>query len=179
MALTAKQKIEEKKANRRPPLTIKDARLMFRNFSGRQTQYNPAGQRNFNIVINPEDVEQLKADGWNIRTKAPRPEYPDEETLYLLPVKVHYSEHTRPPRVVMISGGKQTELDEDSIEMLDRVQIEKVDLRINPSYYHIEATGLTGYKAYLQAIYVTVVLDELEEMYTNFGEDATDFDNDL
>ena len=156
----------EKRKHRKPPLTVEDARILWRNFSGRQTQYNAKGKRNFNLVIPPEDVEAMKADGWNVKTKAPRPDYPDDTPLSTLAVNVNYSENSRPPRVVLIAGDDRTELDEESISMLDRVQIEKVDLIINPSYYDVN--GNTGYTAYLQALYVTIVQDDLEKKYGNF-----------
>ena len=81
-------------------------------------------------------------------------------------MNVNYSENSRPPRVVLIAGDDRTELDESTIDMLDRVQIENVDLIINPSYYDVN--GRQGYTAYLQAIYVTIVQDDLEKKYGSF-----------
>lgn len=156
---------------RKPPVTIENARLLFRNFEGRKTQFNAQGERNFNVIIPAEDYEKMKADGWNVRTKEPRPEYPDDEPMYLLAVKVNYSENTRPPRVVLIAGDDRQELDEHTIAMLDRVQIEKCDLMINASYYDVN--GRQGYKAYLRSIYVTIVQDELEKKYGSFATPAS------
>ena len=154
-----------KQANRKPPLTIEDARIIWRNFEGRKTQYNALGQRNFAVVIPAEDVDAMKADGWNVKTKEPNPEYPDQEPLSTLAVKVNFS-GARPPRIVVIAGEDRQELDEDTVSMLDRVQIEKVDLIINPSYYDVQ--GRQGYSAYLRSIYVTIVQDELEKKYGSF-----------
>jgi len=154
-------------APKKPPLTVENARILWRNFEGRQTQYNAKGQRNFAYVVPPEDVDKMLADGWNVKTKAPNPEYPDQEPLSTLAIKVHYSETTRPPRIVLIAGDDRTELNEETIDILDRVQIEKVDMIINPSYY--EVNGRTGYKAYLRAIYVTIVQDDLEKKYGSFA----------
>ena len=158
----------EKRAHRKPSLTVEGARIMWRNFSGRQTQYNAKGKRNFNMVVPPEDVEAMKADGWNVKTKQPREDYPDDVPLSHLAVNVNYSENSRPPRVVLIAGDDRQELDESTIDILDRVQIENVDLIINPSYYDVN--GNTGYTAYLQAIYVTIVQDDLEKKYGSFVE---------
>lgn len=165
-AKTAAEIRAEKRAHRKPPLTVENARIMWRNFSGRQTQFNAKGKRNFNLVIPPEDVEAMKADGWNVKTKQPRPDYPDDTPLSHLAVNVNFSENSRPPRVVLIAGNDRTELDEDTIDVLDRVQIENVDLIINPSYYDVN--GNTGYTAYLQSIYVTIVQDDLEKKYGSF-----------
>lgn len=165
-AKTAAEIAAEKRKHRKPSLTVENARILWRNFSGRQTQYNAKGKRNFNLVVPPEDVEAMKADGWNVKTKQPRPDYPDDVPLSTLKVIVNYSENTRPPRVVLIAGDDRTELDESTVDMLDRVQIENVDLIINPSYYDVN--GSTGYTAYLQSIYVTIVQDDLEKKYGSF-----------
>ena len=154
-------------SNRKPPLTVEDARIIWRNFSGRKTQYNAQGQRNFALVVPAEDVEAMKADGWNVKTKAPNPEYPDQEPLNTLAVKVNFS-GDRPPRIVVIAGDDRVELDEESVGMLDQVQIDHVDLIINPSYYDVN--GRQGYSAYLRSIYVTIVQDDLEKKYGSFTE---------
>lgn len=167
----------EKRAHRKPALTVEGARILWRNFSGRQTQYNAKGKRNFNLVVAPEDVEAMKADGWNVKTKDPRPDFPDDQPLSTLAVNVNYSENSRPPRVVLIAGNDRTELDESTIDMLDRVQIENVDLIINPSYYDVN--GRQGYTAYLQAIYVTIVQDDLEKKYGSFSSGAYTDDSDF
>ena len=45
-------------------LVIENARLLFRNFSGRESKYNRAGQRNFCVYIDdPQDVQKLADDG--------------------------------------------------------------------------------------------------------------------
>ena len=165
-AKTAAEFLAEKRAHRKPTLTVENARIIWRNFSGRQTQYNAKGKRNFNLVVPHEDVEAMKRDGWNVKTKEPRPDYPDDTPLSTLAVNVNYSENSRPPRVVLIAGNDRTELDESTIDMLDRVQIENVDLIINPSYYDVN--GRQGYTAYLQSIYVTIVQDDLEKKYGSF-----------
>ena len=176
-AKTAAEILAEKRAHRKPTLTVENARIIWRNFSGRQTQYNAKGKRNFNLVVPPEDVEAMKRDGWNVKTKEPRPDYPDDTPLSTLAVNVNYSENSRPPRVVLIAGNDRTELDESTIDMLDRVQIENVDLIINPSYYDVN--GRQGYTAYLQSIYVTIVQDDLEKKYGSFTPGAYTDDSDF
>ena len=89
-------------------LEISNARVIFPNFSGRETQYNRAGERNFCVVIdNPEDAEMLSNDGWNVRVRPPREE--GDAPTYYIQVKVNY-DHV-PPNVYMIAVRRRTLLD--------------------------------------------------------------------
>ena len=64
-------------------LVIENARLLFRNFSGRESKYNRAGQRNFCVYIDdPQDAQKLADDGWNIRERPPREEGEEPGTIF-------------------------------------------------------------------------------------------------
>jgi hypothetical protein len=52
--------------------------------------------------------------------------------------------------------------------MLDYIDIAKVDLVVNPSWY--DFNGRQGYSAYLKAIYVTMLQDDLEKKYADIPE---------
>jgi hypothetical protein len=149
-------------------ITIEDARIVFRNFAGKEGKYNAEGDRNFGVILDHQVAEQMIDDGWNVKILKPRE---DEEvgTPYI-GVSVGYK--GRPPRVVMIGGttGKRTEIGEDLIELLDWVDIKKVDLIIRP-YNWGPIRGESGVKAYLKSMYITIEEDELELKY------AEDFEN--
>lgn len=138
---------------------VEDARLVFRNFSGKEGQYNREGDRNFAVIL-PEDVaEQMVADGWNVRFLAAREEG-DVDTPY---IQVAVNFKNRPPRVVMITSTARTNLDEDSVDALDWVDIRVADLIARG--YEWEVNGKRGIKAYLQSLFVTIEEDELERKY--------------
>lgn len=140
-------------------LSIEDARIGFRNFEGKEGQYNPKGKRNFAVFLDKENADELAKDGWNIRHLKPRD--PDEEPQAYLPVDVSF-EHI-PPRIMVITSHAKNELTEDSIKKLDWAEIERCDLIIRP--YNWKVGEKEGVKAYLKTMYVTIVEDEFEAKY--------------
>lgn len=146
-------------------ITIENARLMFRNFAGKEQKFNAAGNRNFCVALSPEDGDQLQAQGWNVRYLAPRD--PDEAPLAYIQVTVEFDKG-RPPKIVQITSQGKTILDKESVSVLDWAEFENVDIQISP--YHYEVGGRSGIKAYLQAMYATIVEDELEKKYYDVPE---------
>ena len=162
---------------RLPIVAIENARIFFRNFTGKPGKFNREGDRSFCVHI--EDIEMakdLKSQGWNIRMTKPRSEEDSPEAY--VQVKVSYAKF--PPKVALINGkNKQTYLDEESIQLLDWAEIASVDLILNPSVWNVN--GNTGVKAYLKTAYVTIIEDAFEKKYQNpadTGEDENESDSD-
>lgn len=139
--------------------------IIFRNFAGKEGQYNREGDRNFCVLLEERVAKTMATDGWNIKSTRER-ELDEGETVGgepYLPVTVGYK--GRPPRVVMITSRGRTDLGEDEIEILDYADIRNVDLIVRP--YEWTVNGKTGVKAYLKSIFVTIEEDELELKYSD------------
>lgn len=152
-------------------ITIEGARIGFKNFSGAPGRFNPEGRRNFCIFLDDDKARILEEDGWNVKWLQPRNE--EETPQAYLQVSVYFSNKPDRPdnmQIVLISHGKKTRLNEDTISILDWAEIENVDLIIRP--YDWEMNGRTGRKAYLKSIYVTLKDDELESKYYDIPDSA-------
>lgn len=141
-------------------LQIDDARLVYRNFEGRGSQFNREGDRNFAVVIDTEEAKDaLINEGWNVKIKDARDDG-DIPFMYL-PVKVKFNE--RGPLVYLQSGRNRTTLNEDTVKLLDSIDILGVDLDIRP--YNWEVGGKSGRTAYLQSICVTQDVDRFAQRF--------------
>lgn len=147
-------------------IAIENARLQFRNFSGKEGRFNPAGRRNFCVLLDDDIARKLESDGWNVRWLEPRDPL-DEKQAYIQ-VTVKYG--NIPPKIVMITSSSKTVLNEDTIDILDWAEIQEVDLIIRP--YNWEVNGKEGVKAYVKSMYVTLAEDEFEAKYRNVPDAA-------
>lgn len=141
-------------------LQIEDARIIYRNFSGVATKYNREGDRNFAVIIPTDEIKDiLIKDGWNVKIKPPREE--DESPFMYMPVKIKFN--SRGPSAYVESGDSAQRLNEDTIGMLDDIDISSVNMDLRP--YDWEVNGKTGRSAYLQAIYVIQNVDRFNSRY--------------
>ena len=126
-------------------LQIEDARIIYRNFAV--------------IIPNKEIADELIADGWAVKIKQPRDE--DDSPFMYLPVKVKFN--NRGPAAYVKSGNSVQRLNQDTIGMLDEIDIQSVDMDLRA--YDWEVNGKTGRSAYLQAINVIQNIDRFGAQY--------------
>lgn len=151
-------------------LQIDDARICFRNFRGEESLYNAEGARSFSLVIpNEELADALQNDeneygaGWNVKIKPAREA--GETPFIHMPVKVKYTDRSQ-PRIYLISGKNRIELNEETVAMLDDIDIRRVDLDIRP--YDGESRFGAHRTAYLQTMYVE---QEIDRFAARFAEE--------
>lgn len=137
-------------------LEINDARIIWKNFKGEPTKFNPrGGDLGFSLVIPSQELaddlmNDINADGvgWNVRVLEPLEE--GDEPLIHLPVKVRFNDWG--PNVHLVTNGKKVKLDEDTVGMLDDIIIGSVDLDIRASDSIVQGTPYrTAYLAGLCA----------------------------
>ena len=148
---------------REDTVLMEGVKIVFRNFQGKEGEFNRKGDRNFAVLLDDDVANAMAEDGWNIKWLKPREDADEGETEQAyLQVSLNYDKG-RPPTVVVITSRGRTHIGEEEIEMLDWADITNVDMIVRP--YSWDVNGKQGIKAYLQSIYVTIEEDELEKKY--------------
>lgn len=154
-------------------LIFEDAKIIFRNFRGEDYGYNPQHKKSFSVLLDPADynVEDMRADGWNVKQMKPREGYEDEVAFHL-PVEVRWDNF--PPAIWLITQTgvnedgepkyKRTRLDEESSFVIDTAEIVRVNVEISHGRTY-DFNGKTGIKAYLKKMYVELVQDRFDQLY--------------
>lgn len=113
-------------------LKVVDPTYWFPNFAGKETDKNQEGHRNFNIIIDEEYVEKLRAANWYVPLKTDR----DGNEFYILNINVETRfDDWRMPEISVRCGddGEYVEYDPSMYHKLDRRNaIEYSELIIRP-----------------------------------------------
>lgn len=144
-------------------LAIDNARIIFKNFTGKDDKFGREGDRSLSIVIEDDALaEQLANDGWNVKPLTPRD--PDEKVNHFIKVKISFK--VRPPKIWLLTNHKRTLLDEDTIATLQYARIENADVVVSP--WRWEVNGKTGIAAYLETLYVKIEDDPFADKYADY-----------
>lgn len=144
-------------------LAIDNARIIFKNFTGKDDKFGREGDRSFSIVIEDDALaEQLANDGWNVKQLTPRD--PDEKVNHFIKVKISFK--VRPPKIWLLTNHKRTLLDEDTIATLQYARIENADVVVSP--WRWEVNGKTGIAAYLETLYVKIEDEPFADKYADY-----------
>jgi hypothetical protein len=153
-------------------ITIEEAIVLpgvWRNFEGRASDYNDEGDRNFSIMVDERLRDTLQALGYNPKLRTPKND--EQEPFWFLKITVKYGETKRPRIHTVTNGGKTiTLLRENTVEILDSLEFETMDLTITP--FDWEGFGTSGSAAYLKEAYVVPVESALDRKYAIAGNTA-------
>ena len=151
-------------------LIMKEGKLLkggtWMNFSGEATKYSAAGQRYFNLMLDPESAEGLKEAGWNVKWTKGSEEYAPTP---FIKVNISYANKGPDIKIITSESKKVTNITEKTIGMLDYAEIVSVDVNINP-YHSPLCTDDFGYSAYLKSMNVYIVEDPIGDMYSASNE---------
>lgn len=140
--------------------------IMFKNFEGRGDTFNREGDRNFSLRLrDPDTADALIEKGWKVKIKDGREE--DDGPFMRLPIKVKFTDYG--PNVYLWTGNRRNELNEETIRMLDQIEIDHVNMDVRP--YDWEINGRTGRTAYLQTIEVFQRVNRFDERYAKMTAD--------
>lgn len=157
-------------------IKLEGARLIFRNFSGKKSDYNEEGNRNFGVLLEEELAEALIQDGWRVRRLKPKADDPDMIEQPWLSVKVKFEPY--PPIIYLITDRGKRRLDEETVDQLDWSRIANCDLIIRPYNYPALAGRPAGVAAYLKAMYVRIEEDDLAKKYGDIPDLDERYDED-
>ena len=140
-----------------PKIKINNAKIkMEKGWRGFGPEGDNFGKRGFQLIIEDPDMAQELIDlGWNVHVRPAQKEGASPE--YRLPVAIKYGDY--PPHVVMVTRKKgETELWDDTIGCLDRLDFAKLNVTITPGKYDPDQYGGkgTGVKAWLEEMKVWV-----------------------
>ena len=154
------------------PINIPNAKFIFyTNFKGASGPFNNEGERNFNVILEGDALQQALAYGMNVKTTKAREGY--DPVSY---IKVNIGYKYRAPIAMLINSHVKRSLNEQTIGLLDDYEYENVDIVIRPNRWR-RPNGDTGINAYLQAIYATVVEDPFASKYYDIPDQEYDEDN--
>lgn len=138
-------------------LKIENAKILYKNFSGRETAVNRKGSRNFFVRIDGRKANKLKKQGWNIKCTdfkvKTKGNISKNKKVWFLPVSIKeniYDIEKEPKIYMQIKGNKDSiVVDETTIKLLDYADISYAYIEIYP-YKWKSPNGTSGTKAYLK-----------------------------
>lgn len=141
-------------------LSVENAVIIWTNFEGKPTKFKPAGgQRTFVLVLTESAAEDLKSEGWNVKTREGREE--GDDPLYFTEIVVNMDSKF-PPKVMLLTEfrGRKTanRLTANAVKQLDYIDIDNVDLIIHP--YEHGMSAVASVKGYAKVVYITQGKDE-------------------
>lgn len=143
-------------------IMFENVQLGYLNFSGRKSDFNVNGDREFVVFLPAEVAQEMANAGWNIKGTTPREE--GDEVRYYLPVKVDLNSEVRPSSIQIITSRGRVQVTNETIDTIDYMEMTNVDLSVRPFNWELK-TGKQGTKAYLVDAFITIRENPLQMKY--------------
>ena len=157
-------------------LEVRNASIVYHNFAGNPDDWGNTA-RTFNLVVTPEIADKLVEKGFKVRQTPVNKEDPESPIILHISVKLSL-ESKWPPLIKLypICDGirkKPILLTGNKVDILDRVNFESIDVKIN-LYESAKFKGkVTGYLQELRGI--QIVESDFGGKYDDWDEDETDY----
>lgn len=142
--------------------------IIYRNFSGKPSQYNRNGNLKFSIVIDPAMSAKLAKEGWNVKTRPGKNN--DEEEFCTLEVRVRFDLSFARPKIKQFTRGGSVTINEHNIANFDDAEFECADIVLR-QYAWTNPAGEAGISAQLAEMYVRLEEGVLEAKWADEGSD--------
>lgn len=144
----------------RDSILIADTKFIFRtNFAGdpAKDKFHSSTRRGNLIIPNEELALEMADAGYNIKQTNPR-EGEEEGFVptYFVPIIIGYNHPRKKPKVYLVTNGVPTELDEDTVGMIDDVYVTNVNATLNPRY----SQDRDSWTLYVSQLYVEQDVDD-------------------
>ena len=140
-------------------LELENAKIMggrFKNFSGKETDYNREGARYINVVIPSDKVDELTSKGWTVKSLPARED--GDEPVYFMKINIRFLDDggfSDPKIYKGVSPDNMHKVTIDTVADLDRDEFENIDLVVRP-YHWSRKGGEEGISAYLDEMYAII-----------------------
>lgn len=151
---------------------LDDVQILWPNFTGRATDYNSQGSRNFYAILSEEQAQRVMAVGGNVKVPDLTPEQIEAGYSASPRIKINVKFQEDPnksylnPSIMMVTQGRGTDLTESTVGILDGLRFSRVKIGITVSPY--EWGKRSGYTIYLNNMLAFVREDEWEQEYAQY-----------
>lgn len=146
-------------------LTLRNCKIIWRNFAGAEKPFNPAGKRNFSVELTDAQAKVLLEMGW--MPKVVKSTADEPEPTWHLPVTVLYRPDSGPSITFITESTKnRTPIDEELVGLVDRARFDATHVTLSP--YNWSVQGKSGVKAYLRTFYGVLHEDPLDLEYADY-----------
>lgn len=142
-------------------LEIADARLIFKNFSGKPDIFSGSETPTFGVLIPAEAVvfderigkyftrecDIIPEFASGIIAHKLKPRHEDDDPAYWLKIKINM-DRDNPPKIYVDRAGEKSRLTKETIKVLDYADIDKASMQL--SVYNWSMAGSSGRSLYLK-----------------------------